>query len=58
MNAIEVTGLGKSFGDHRVLDALDLQVRRGEGEAGVQLQAIGGTDRGHPISAAARDAAA
>jgi ABC-2 type transport system ATP-binding protein len=30
MDAIEVTGLTKSFGDHRVLDALDLQVRRGE----------------------------
>jgi ABC-2 type transport system ATP-binding protein len=30
MNAIDVRGLSRSFGDHRVLDGLDLQVRRGE----------------------------
>ena len=52
--------------DRRAVDVADAEpaqvrnegARRGEGEAGVQLQAIGGTDRGHPISAAARDAAA
>ncbi|HEU5485606.1 MAG TPA: ATP-binding cassette domain-containing protein [Microlunatus sp.] len=30
MDAIEITGVTKSFGDHRVLDGLDLQVRRGD----------------------------
>ena len=52
--------------DRRAVDVADAepaQVRnegagRGEGKAGVQLQPIGGADRGHPITAAARGAAA
>ena len=30
MHVIEITGLTKTFGSHRVLDSLDLQVHRGE----------------------------
>ena len=36
----------------------DEGTRRGEGKSGAQLQPIGGADLGHPITAAARGAAA